>query len=686
MFEQAKWIWNNKEQKSDQYVEFRTDFQCEENALVLLRISVASNYAVYVNGCFVNSGQYGDFPHYKVYDELDISQYIVNGTNKMAIIAWYCGVSTFTRPKENPGLLFELEQNGEIIDYSGEHTKCRLSKRYVSGRNELITWQLGLSFAVDLRQDEEWMTDSDLSDFGASVCVDNMPENLYLRPVKKLLIEPRVTTDIVSGGVFQYTVQGTTAGTKMQYAALSFRRPSIMEGIEKGKEDDGVYYVLDMLSEVSGYLDIDIEVPEDCDMEIGWGEHLEDGRCRTEIEYRNFSANIYLKKGRNQYMNPFRRFGCRYIQLFIHADRVKVHYAGIRPTVYPLQKKKYQSGNLLRDRIYEVSQHTLIQCMHEHYEDCPWREQALYTLDSRNQMLCGYYAFSEYEFPRACLRLIAKSAREDGMLPICHPADTQMCIPSFTLFYIVQLAEYYLYSQDEDLIKECFPCVKRISETFVKQIDETGLIMNLNEEEEFWNFYEWQPYLDGHTYEGPTHDMCLNALFSWVLDYYMKLCEVVGKDTQDYEVLKKQLNSKIKEVFYDEQSKLFRINDGVQVQPYSVLANAWGMLCGAAESADYSAIVELIKANGPVNESEKVIPATLSMNTFRYEALLKQEQEGTRTFILDEIDEMYLRMLQKGATTFWETGKGDRDFDFAGSLCHGWSAMPIYYYEILEKE
>ena len=37
-------------------------------------------------------------------------------------------------------------------------------------------------------------------------------------------------------------------------------------------------------------------------------------------------------------------------------------------------------------------------------------------------------------------------------------------------------------------------------------------------------------------------------------------------------------------------------------------------------------------------------------------------------------------MLQHGATTFWETLKGAWDFDRAGSLCHGWSAIPLYLY------
>ena len=40
-------------------------------------------------------------------------------------------------------------------------------------------------------------------------------------------------------------------------------------------------------------------------------------------------------------------------------------------------------------------------------------------------------------------------------------------------------------------------------------------------------------------------------------------------------------------------------------------------------------------------------------------------------------------MLDLGATTFWETLKGEADFGGAGSLCHGWSAMAAYYYSTL---
>ena len=37
-------------------------------------------------------------------------------------------------------------------------------------------------------------------------------------------------------------------------------------------------------------------------------------------------------------------------------------------------------------------------------------------------------------------------------------------------------------------------------------------------------------------------------------------------------------------------------------------------------------------------------------------------------------------MLDQGATSVWETIDGGFAFEKAGSLCHGWSAVPIYIY------
>ena len=695
MFKKAKWIWHSNTAGTDNYGEFKTEISCTKGDSVSVRISAASNYAIYINGVFADSGQYGDYPHYKVYDEIDVSRYIVDGVNHIAIIGWYCGVFSFVRPKELPGLVFEVLQNGEVTAFSSQNTLCRQSHRYINGKNELITMQVGLNFHLDMTDSNAWMTQIRPDGFGSCVETDG-PDTLFERPVKKLTVEERIDPALVQCGGFNYNGDYKTIGEQMQYAALSFQYPydlckDEIYTLPEAISAQGIYLIFDLHRETAGYLDFDITVPGDCRMDIGWGEHLADGRCRTAIPVRdffagfvrNFSASVQLKKGRNAFMNPLKRLGGRYLQVFLHTKQAQVHYIGLRPTTYPVKVNPYKGNNLLRKKIYEVSINTLRQCMHEHYEDCPWREQAFYTLDSRNQMLCGYYGFSEKAFPKAGLTLISKSIREDGLLPICFPAEDTLTIPSFSLYYILMLSEYYQHTGDQQTIADCFACAEKIIHTFLSRVDETGLIPNFDEKQNYWNFYEWRPYLEGQTYSGFCHDMCLNAIFSMVLEAYMALCQVVGQNTETYQNAKNQINSSIYRTFYHKETGMFEICDRQDINQYSVLANALGYLCSAVPEGEETRLVQTILNNGN-NGYIEIIPTTLSMHTFRYEALLRADKDRYKHCILEEIDEVYSKMLMKDATSFWET-EDALAYEDAASLCHGWSAMPVYYYNTLEE-
>ena len=82
---------------------------------------------------------------------------------------------------------------------------------------------------------------------------------------------------------------------------------------------------------------------------------------------------------------------------------IELQYLGLIPQIYFVQEKKLKLENELDQRIYDICVKTLKLSMMEHYVDTPWREQCLYAFDSRNQMLCGYYAFENgnAEYARA---------------------------------------------------------------------------------------------------------------------------------------------------------------------------------------------------------------------------------------------------------------------------------------------
>ena len=105
------------------------------------------------------------------------------------------------------------------------------------------------------------------------------------------------------------------------------------------------------------------------------------------------------------------------------------------------------------------------------------------------------------------------------------------------------------------------------------------------------------------------------------------------------------------------------------------------ILCGAADSNSVLRICDAL-----TDESSELVKITLSMKCFKYDALLSFDESKYSEYVLSDIRRVYRKMLDFGSTTVWETEKGESDFGNAGSLCHGWSAMPIYYFHKLLGE
>ena len=91
------WVWLQEDATADSYGEFCTSFDWEGGETEL-RISADSDYTLFLNGQFVNSDQYKDFPYCKVYDRLDITPYLHRGVNHMAVVVWHYDLSGFEYP------------------------------------------------------------------------------------------------------------------------------------------------------------------------------------------------------------------------------------------------------------------------------------------------------------------------------------------------------------------------------------------------------------------------------------------------------------------------------------------------------------------------------------------------------------------------------------------------------------
>ena len=143
----------------------------------------------------------------------------------------------------------------------------------------------------------------------------------------------------------------------------------------------------------------------------------------------------------------------------------------------------------------------------------------------------------------------------------------------------------------------------------------------------------------------------------------------------DFSELKSTLNRRIREKFFVEADGLFK-NSTID-SDYSELGNSMAILCGAAGD-DAENIANIL-----ADDNNTLTKTTLSMQPFRYDALLSIDKAKYKDYILNDMDKRYKRMLDMGATSFWETE--DADKALGNSRSHGWAAVPVYYYNILDK-
>ena len=626
-FHHAKWIFANTNVCDDLYTDYRQCFSYKGGEVTLI-LSADSDYTLYINGTYVASNQYGDFEHYKICDEIDLTPYLTLGENTLELTVYYCGTNLQRYRRGTAGVIFEGFCEGSSLFSSGTHTLSRKNPAYTSGRCQLITPQLGYTFHYDATKETE-------DGFSPSLEIEKKT-TFFPRPIQKLRIcQPRPVLE------------------QKKIAPLT--------------------YLIDFGVEVVGLATLRFTSPCVQTVTVAYGESLSDGRVRRKIHNRDFSFTYRAKAGKNDFTNYMLRLGCRYLEVTVEED-IDIFYIGLLPQVYVAATRDdicVEEG--LPYDIYSISVRTLHLCMMEHYVDTPWREQCLYAFDSRNQMLAGYRVFKNknYLYARSNLVLLSEDRREDGLLSICAPSGVSLAIPSFSIYYIIAMYEYTKETGDISLAREYLFKIEEILHAFLKRRNENGLILTFSDKDK-WNFYDWSPYLSGELYEESEEvaDLILNTLVLMGLDAYEKMCALTDRSPA-FVGESEALRLAIREHFLTEDGA-FTHMEGKRI--LTSLGNALAILTGTVQGDEARALADRL-ANG------EFTPASLSMKIWVYDALLLVDEERYREMILGDIEERYDLMIDTG--TVWETEEGDDAFDGAGSLCHGWSAVPVYIYHRL---
>ncbi len=679
----SQWIWSaeNPLDAQNQFAEFRTVFDAEALP-ARIWLSVDWNYVLYLNGQEIGRGQLADYPDHKTVAVYDVEA-LYPGQNTLAVLAFVPNINSSTCMVSHPGVLASVEQAGKIITSSSPTTwKARASRAFHNGPLEHVTTEIGFTLYYDARGEEDFASATYDDSAWPQAIAAPRETTLEMRAFPPINLGPRLPVRRVAGGLLRRDTEAETAAKTVK-----------ADNYAPTENANGQWSSWDVGVESTGYADVELDnAAAGTVVDLSWGEYLREGRVNNAIGRRNFTIRLTCRAGHNRFQIPFLRLGGRFVQLNItgpNATQVVVAYAGMDDFSLPLPKPAAFEAPLPHSRqLREAALRTLKCCMHEHFEDCPWREQSLYGYDSRNQMLYGYYAWGNYAFVRASLKLLGTSYKPElGEIVECapntwgQPMPDVATIPSFTRTWMAANAEYALYSGDLSLARALLPHLRVMQAAFLRDFDPANGLYRLPCEQGIWNFFEWSDKdIYGHGKDcQETKGWCsLHNLYTLEsLQACATLFHLCGEtaEADKFDAQAAALAKAINAFFWNAEHGLYAtFRKGDEFDPKchqhtQVLALALGIV-------PQERVVPLCNK---VESDTSLVALTFSPVPYFMRGMFKGN-DNNKLFVYKWLDKFFLPMLEVGATSFWETPIGATDFGDARSCCHGWSSAHVGFY------
>jgi hypothetical protein len=444
------------------------------------------------------------------------------------------------------------------------------------------------------------------------------------------------------------------------------------------------------------------------------------------------------REGEQRFRSHLRR-GFRYVSLTFRNHSRPLRIGGLRCLLntYPVEERgRFRCSDTLLTKIWEIAAYTVRLCMEDTYVDCPAYEQVFWAGDARNSALVNAVAFGAFALTDRCLRLTGQSLsreldaiksprlRERPHLTTDHVVSSWFSeIPMWTFLWVWNVWEQYWLTGDRDALADHYQAVRECLERALGFLSDRGLFAIAD----VWNLLDWAA-----TDLGRHGEVTANtALLASALRRAASMAEVLGRaeDGARFSEQADQLREAINLHCWDEKRRayvdtvrdahayeLYRAQverDGNPVDPMirvsapidtaerfaarqriSEPTNTLVLLCECAPPERAALVAPLVLAardgafvSGSPWAAEgwpadRIVP--VGSPWFLFFTLETLIAMGRTEVALSVLREQWARMVEKDATTFWETFPGQVGAGhWSRSLCHGWSAAPAYFLSTL---
>ena len=698
-FGAAEPIWlAGREREMNLQVGFRAVITGDLPAPVVLRATASTVYRATVNGEFVGYGPARAAHGWFRVDEWELTSHLRAGPNVIALeVAGYNANSYYLL--DQPSFLqAEVVSAGKVIAATGEGRTdfAAAALTYRLQRVARYSFQRVFSEAYRLAPaDLAWREAPELGPGWAARTAAQPAVRLLPRGVPAPDFRVCPATAQVGCGRFRWCeppaepwrgrfVTGVGPGYKgfpeselEENASIEMQRLRFEAG---GPEEEapsafhlsaGEYRVLDFGVNLTGFARMRVRCRKPTRMLLAFDEVLTDGDvdfkrlgCINLISYR-------LAPGAYE-LESFEPYTLRYLKVMVLEGDCELAELVVRTYACGgAERAQFTAADPRLGQLFEAGRETFRQNAVDVFMDCPSRERAGWLCDSFFTARAARDLTGETSVERNFVEnyLLPESfpGVEDGMLPMCYPADhgDGTFIPNWAMWFVLQLEEYLARTGDRGTVRKLRPRVSALLSWLSRFRNEDGLLERLPS----WVFIEWSAandFVQDVSY--PT-----NMLYAGALDAAARMyeaCEWAGEAEAVRGAIRRR--SFDGEFFVDnairEGGALAKTRNRTETCQY------YAFYFDIATREDHPGLWQkLVTEFGPHRAERGLHPDIYPSNSFIGNMLRAEvlSRAGLAQQLLDESVDYLLYMAERTGT-LWENvhAEASCNHGFASHICH----------------
>ncbi|MDO5479226.1 MAG: family 78 glycoside hydrolase catalytic domain, partial [Clostridia bacterium] len=457
---------------------FKKTFLAAQSKCYKIRISADDYYKLYVNGKFVCQGPAPAYEDNYYYNEADITPFIIDGENLVAVEVYYqgCNNRVWNSADNRQGMIADIYENDKFIFGTDESWVYSYAKEYSGSPS--IGYKTQYTENIDFNKaDSSWKTDLNLS--GTEKALINEKD------------DHKFTSCVPTVSV--YTL-----------------KPESINKLGVG------HYIIDMGKEYTGQLHFTLKGKKDEKVILRHGEELnEDGTVRFDMRCNCRYEEVLTLSGETDETDFYDYKAFRYAEIISESDSVIEDSIEMIVRHHKFDDEGFyiKSSEPLLEDIWKICAQALKIGVQEGYLDCPSREKGQYLGDFVVSGLAHMYLTGDSEMYKKTLREFALSSKiSEGIMAVA-PGSFMQEIADFSLLYPKAVYNYFKYTNDTEFIKEILPVLDGLLEYFKGYENERGLLEGVVEK---WNLVDWPDNLrDGYDFElknPPKAEGCHNVI------------------------------------------------------------------------------------------------------------------------------------------------------------------------------